>query len=856
MRGGILLVLILTHSWISAQISDDFSDGNFTTNPTWSGTTGDYIVNASEQVQLTAAVAGTSYLSTPHGLSDMDGKEWKLWTRQSFAPSSSNYGRIYLTSSSADLSSNPDGFYLQLGEAGSLDAVRLFKCVSGTHTELLAGPSAQIAASFSIGIRVVRSAGGDWTLSIDGTGGTAYVSAGTVNDAAPLLGTHFGFLNVFTISNASGFYYDDIYVGDEIFDTDPPVLMSATAISATAVDVLFNEALDQVTAETTGNYTLSPALGISSAVLDGTNPALVHLTLAATLSNGQLYDLNTINQEDLSANVSGSQTAQFFYLVAETPEAGDVIINEFMCDPEPPVALPNVEFVEVYNKSNKIFNLTSWKLADASSSGTIQGGWLMPGEYRVLTATANVDSFAVAQAVSSFPSLNNSGDAIVLRSDLGIVIDSINYTDDWYNDPLKEDGGYSIERINPNDPCTDITDWRASISSTGGTPGAVNSVLDLTADTGLPSFVQLIASAPNYLEIEFSEGMDSLSLMNAVFSFQPSLTIQNQYVLSAFPTSSVLQFVEDLQPSQVYTIEMENVADCWLNSTTLLGQFALPDVIEVGDLIINEILSDPVTGGSDYVELYNNSSKLLDMKDLIVANYDDGTIGNQKNIPTHFLLYPDSYVVLTEDSVQLKQQYAAAIPGRYIEMDLPSWNNDSGTVYILNNLTLLDKVSYTDDWHFRLLDNLDGKSLERIDPNGASDSKENWHTAAESIGFGTPGRVNSQFYPVLSNGTFSFTSETVSPDNDGFEDVLQINYEMNDAGYLGTFTIFDDRGRQIATVFKSELLGVTGTFKWDGVREDGTKATIGTYVGVFEAFDISGGLTFTQRNAFVVAGKL
>ena len=211
MRLYLFLVLILTQSALKAQFSDDFSDGDFTANPTWSGTNAVYTINGSQQLQLNNTVAATSYLSTTHNLSDLNDREWHLWTRQSFAPSGSNFGRIYLTSSSADLTTNPDGFYLLLGEAGSNDAIRLFKCSGGTHTELLAGPLGQIAASFAVGIRVVRNASGDWSLGIDASGGTNYISAGSVNDPQNLLGTHFGVYNVYTLSNASGFYYDDIF---------------------------------------------------------------------------------------------------------------------------------------------------------------------------------------------------------------------------------------------------------------------------------------------------------------------------------------------------------------------------------------------------------------------------------------------------------------------------------------------------------------------------------------------------------------------------------------------------------------------------------------------------------------------
>lgn len=856
MRYFLALVCILTHWFLPAQISDNFSDGDFTSNPAWTGTTADYQVNASFQVQLNNSVAATSYLSTPHGLSTLDTKEWRIWTRQSFSPSSSNYGRIFLTAASADLSTLPDGFYLQLGEAGSNDAVQLIRRSGGSDTPLLSGPVGQIASSFSIGIRVVRDNTGTWSLYIDAAGGQNYTLAGTVNDATNLLGTHFGFLDVYTMSNATNFYYDDVYVGDEIVDTAPPVLVSATAMNANLVDVLFDEALDQASAENLANYAVSPSLALASATLDGTNLALVHLVPSTALTNGTTYTLTTNSIADANANVSGSQNTDFSYLVADVPVKGDVLINEFLCDPDPSIGLPPVEYVEIYNASNKIFNVDGWKLRDASSAGTIQSGWLQPGQHLVLCATANVDSFTVATAVTSFPSLNNTGDNIVLRSDLGVLLDSLTYTDDWYMDPSKSSGGYSIERINPGAPCSGAENWAASTSPTGGTPGAVNSIYDLTPDVSLPSIELLLTLPPNYLEVYFSEGMDSTSLANATISTSPALTVQNNYILETFPTMITLQFAENFAPSQVYTLTLDGVADCWQNTAQLVGQFALPETAVSGDLIINEILFNPVTGGYDWVEVYNHSSKLIDLYNWELANFDNDTIDNNKIIPTHYFLAPDEYLVLAEDTTEAKTTYLTHGEGCFIEMDLPTWSNDSGTVYLISAGQVIDRVSYQEDWHFQFLDNVDGKSLERIDPDGPSNDGNNWHTAAETIGFGTPGLKNSQYYPAVSNGDFSFTSETISPDSDGFEDVLQINYALSEAGLVGDFTIYDDRGRKIATVFESELLGTSGTFIWDGTRDDNSKASIGAYMAIFEVFSLEGDVMFTKRKAFTVAGRL
>ncbi len=858
MKHFFTVVFILTQYTLFSQITDDFSDGDFTANPTWSGTDADYTVNASLELQLENTVADTSYLSTTHGLANLDDKEWRFYVRQSFSPSGSNFGRVYLTSSSADLSTDPDGFYLQFGESGSNDAVRLFRVQGGTDVEILAGNAGQIASSFEMGVRVVRDNTGLWELYLDDTGGTSYLLAASATDATNLLGSHFGFFCEYTSSNSDKFFYDDVYIGDEIIDVTPPSIASVTAISATEIDVFFDEAVDQTTAESTSNYSYAPnGSAISAAVLDGVNPALVHLTIAGTLTNGTTYTMTVTNVEDLEGNAMTSQDEDFAYLIAETPVWGDVIINEFVCDPSPVVGMFEVEFVEVYNRSNKIFNVQSWQLGDASSDGTVQDAWLLPGEYLVLTTTTYADSFALASVgVTSFPSLNNSGDHIVLMNDLGVPIDSLVYTDDWYKDDNKDDGGYSIERINPEDPCSDINDWAASNASLGGTPGSQNSIYDTSPDTQAPSIAQTVALAPNFVEVYFSEGMDSTSLSDAIISIDPTLTIQNNYVLEEYPSMLTLQFLENLAASQVYEIELQNVADCWSNSATLNAVFALPATVESGDIVINEILFNPVTGGYDYVELYNNSDKLLDLNMLEMANLDDDTISNNAIIEQNFLLFPGEYVVITEDSTQVQQQYPSAVIGRFVESDLPTYSNDEGTVYLINGNQIIDAVSYLDDWHFQLIDDDDGKSLERIEPDGPSNNKSNWHTAAESIGFGTPGGENSQFYPALTNGEFNYTSETISPDNDGFEDVLQINYEMNAPGYVGTFNVYDDRGRKVATVIDNELLSTKGTLSWQGVTDNGTKASIGPYVGIFEAYDVQGGLIFTGKKVFVVAGNI
>ena len=859
MKHYFLIPFLLFFGSVHSQINEDFTDGDFINNPIWVGTNTDFIVNTLEQLQVNNTLGDTSYLTTPHGLTTLDNKEWRFLVKQSFSPSSSNYGRVFLSADNSNLTLVQNGYYLQFGEALSLDAIRLFKMVNGISTQICAGPDAQIANSFAVSVKVIRSSSGLWSIHTDFTGGSTYTEIASGNDASNLVGTHFGMLCVYTLSNANKFYYDNIYVGNEIVDLSPPVLVSATAISALQIDVLFNEAITSLSAENTNNYDILPFQSAATAAIDLINPALVHIIPLSPLQNGISYTLLASSISDLAGNTAtNNQSAQFQYLVADSVIKGDVIISEFFADPTPVIGLPEIEYVEIYNKSSKFFNLQGWKIGDASSEGTIGAAWLLPGEYKILTATANVPLFTLSSAVgtTSFPSLNNAGDDVVLKNNTGLILDKLSYTDDWYQDEIKRDGGFSLELINPNDPCSDQDNWIASNSSSGGTPGLINSVYDVSIDMEGPEIDLVLALAPNYLEFYFNEGMDSSSLALCTLTFDPSLTVQNKYIQGAYPSMMTIQLNENIMPSQLYNYTINPISDCWLNSIGWNGEFILPELPQKGDVIINEILQNPKNGGQDWVELYNNSNKVINLKDWLFANFDDDTISNFKSISSNYLLKPNDFVVLGEDSSFVKQTYPFSVPGKFLYCELPSYDNDSSTVYIIYNSEVIDQVSYLDTWHFKLLDNTDGVSLERIDPNGLSSSLFNWHSAAESIGFASPGRKNSQYLPALTNGNFNLSSDLISPDNDGYQDVVQLNYQMSEAGMLGKVTIYDDRGRLIRTICSNELLGTEGTLSWDGLTDNFVKSSIGVYVLFFEAFSTNGSLFFAQRKAITVAGLL
>jgi hypothetical protein len=168
----------------------------------------------------------------------------------------------------------------------------------------------------------------------------------------------------------------------------------------------------------------------------------------------------------------------------------------------------------------------------------------------------------------------------------------------------------------------------------------------------------------------------------------------------------------------------------------------------------------------------------------------------------------------------------------------------------------LDLFRYSDDLHFGLVNNPEGYSLERVDPSRQADDATNWQTAAEPAGRATPGFRNSQYAEAPSpTGALTIEPAIFSPDNDGFQDVLTIGYRFDQPGFVGSITIFDIAGRAVRSLVQNQLLGVEGAYGWDGLTDEGSKARMGAYIVVLEAFDLGGDVE-TFRRTVTLAHRL
>lgn len=875
MKGYTVLLLLLCSFYYSgAQLNEDFTDGNFTTNPAWSGDTSKFKISSSSSIpsamrpglQLNGTGADTSSLFTFNTMTSLDNMEWSFWVHLSFNTSHSNNLRVYIACDNTGSTEEINGYYILFGDdtEDQSDNISLWKQTGVSEEKIIEGTVANTGKSGSYRIRVTRNGAGKWSLYSDTLGNRSFRKEGEATDDTYNSSGYFGFYCKYTSTNKTSFYFDDIYDGPVIIDTIPPKPMNTDVLSSNKTDILFSEAVESNSAGDNNNYLLAyPGVSPSVVSQDLNNPALIHLTFPVNFQSGGSNTIYFYNLGDYSENVNVRDSISFFYYKALPNE---VIISEIMPEPSPSVGLPDAEYIELLNRKPFPLSISGWKLRLGSSCRILSSAVIPADGYILLcsdSSATKLSQYGQTLAVSGF-SLVNTGESITLQDRQGSVINTLTYSDKWYQDNARDEGGWSLEIIDPENPCAGMENWRASVSPGGGSPGQINSVNASNPDIESPFVLRAGVCDTMNAMIYFSERMDSVSIAH-ITSYRvdngigQALAVDPQFpdfrcIRIALPVSLLKGLAYHLTISGTLTDCSGNIIEH--NETVML---ALPDTVKPDDIVINEILSNPKDDGVDFVEIFNRSNKVFDLKTMRLANEEEDVISDV--IPFCFqnmLFFPGEYLVLSTNMASVKKQYFTSDPRAFLDMpDFSSFNDDEGTVVITDEgLREIDQLHYSGDMHFPLLKTTDGVSLERIDANRITQDRLNWHSASESAGFATPGYKNSQSLAyIVTDEPVKLSPEIFSPDNDGYNDLLKISYLFGEPGFVANVTIFDDKGRLVRELINNELLGTEGYFIWDGINQSGEKASIGFYIVYFEVFNQNGKVKKVKKTA-VLGGKL
>lgn len=299
------------------------------------------------------------------------------------------------------------------------------------------------------------------------------------------------------------------------------------------------------------------------------------------------------------------------------------------------------------------------------------------------------------------------------------------------------------------------------------------------------------------------------------------------------------------------SIDCENSTPLRINSIVNASEYSK------GALIINEIMYNPLSNQSEWIEFYNPNSLILKL-----TGWEYRDLSNQYNLTdTCFInLNSGEYFILAKDSTLFENFSYLLTPSfnqKIFFNKNMSLSNDGEPIVILDLFgNIIDSVFYHDSWNNPNLSDSKGISLERINSEFGSNERNNWSSSANPKG-GTPGLQNSIFTKNLpSNSTVSINPNPFSPDGDGFEDFAVVKYKLNVAFAQMRIKIFDIKGRMVRELANNEITGSEGTVIFNGFGDDNQRLRIGIYFLLIEAIDDRGGTVSIIKTPLVIAAKL
>ena len=655
-------------------------------------------------------------------------------------------------------------------------------------------------------------------------------------------------------------------------DDDPPVITQGFTVGTNMLRIRYNERVSSDFATVPSNYSITQNIGISD--IQQTNGNEITITLSSAMTDGSVYTVTVQAQSDIFGNLQSSETVTIEFTQYSNALPGDIVINEILYRR---LTGDAPEFVELYNQSDNNFDLSNWSFADASNSTILPSGTqIRSGEYLILTDTEN---FTAAKArttnmvngeavyLPGFPSLNDDDDIVVIKNETGLVIDSLNYKHTWGGDSP----GVSLERKDPLSASNDPNNWSSSISESGNSAGNQSSVFEPDQQPPQVIFAKTIEN--NRISLVFSEFVipdNATMTLNgnplSIYDFDPNNG--NQLIAETANAGS----------GEALILSISGLEDYRGNSSGELS-IEVSQPLTPGSVVINEIMFDPLADSDDnlpdqteYIELYNRSDHAISLEGIFLHDAPDENeevrtihpVNSQyKWIPSngYVLIYAEDqatdfvnsrlaeFFEITESTDEFKLR---------TDRSSLSLASSDDAVYIADSTGItIDSVYYEESWHNPNLFDTDGISLERIDPNGPSNDDTNWSSSTRVNG-GTPAEQNS-IYQIAGakpeDTGLTFTPNPFSPDGDGFDDNLFINYKLDESDYLLRVRIFDRYGRQVKQLADGTPAGFEGSLIWDGLTDDDRRNRVGIYIVLFEAYNSTSGKNKTFKETVVLARK-
>lgn len=529
-----------------------------------------------------------------------------------------------------------------------------------------------------------------------------------------------------------------------------------------------------------------------------------------SLSSGNYRLISKVTFAQDEDTLNNKRIFNFFVF---TPGVGynDVVLNEIMYAP----AAGEPEWVELYNKTSGLVNIKNWRFSDNAATVSITNSdkFIEPESFIVLSRDSSILNYyniPVEIVVFNMPALNNTGDAVVIKDSIGVVIDSVVYFPSW-GGSLE---GRSLERIAIDDESNLQSNWGTSVSINKATPGIINSITPKEFDLMLSMFKPAFPFGIIGEEINFTirvsnigtntSGNFNLKIYNDVNldSIPQSAEQIAEFFGNALETKDSIQFNfnnNDFSIGNNYFIAyVETEPDQDTTNNLAFSKVIGVEVNELrSDLIINEFMYAPTSPEPEWIEIYNRSDKTIDLKNYRIAdNNDTVTVINESTI-----LNPGDYFIIAANNSILNFYN---IPSGIVFSSFPVLNNTGDKIILLDSLNrTIDSLQFTSAWG-----GTGNRSLERIDSELSSTDSLNWKTSA-SKNRATPGYINSV---TVKDFDLELSGIISSPPFPVFGDDVTISIKIKNVGLNNTqfhIQLFEDTNLDsIPDLFLTEILSL------------------------------------------------
>lgn len=578
----------------------------------------------------------------------------------------------------------------------------------------------------------------------------------------------------------------------------------------------------------------------------------VELALANELSIGE-HEMQILNLNEENPRAKDDYRLSFTYEADQPVEPDEesirVVISEIMANPEGVSGLPAVEYVELANISGKNVNLKDWSFYYGEKAYKLPAYVMKPDSYVVLcgkSAFDQLESSLPKLYVPSFPVLANSGKLLYLEDGHSRLHSVADYTDQWYGSGNTK-SGCSLEKKDLHNHLSSALNWTASNALRGGTPGTENSVSAANPDQVGPELVSYEYLHPSVVRLHFNKPMDGSSLSD-IRNYEIGQELSVNSVRINYPVSdrAELTLSDSLSEGACLQLELFNLkcVNGFLPDDENVYDVCRSLPLEEKDILINELLYYPLKDEAEFIELYNNSNRAVDLSELYVATRKtDGSlqyVSRVSDIP--FKLDKQQYVCVSKDMESVRRVYDFSDVSLCSQpAKLPQFSNTGGTVVLLyKSEMIIDEFLYSPGLHAVTSKNQQGVSLERKSALNPTDESGNWTSSCNPKG-ATPGSENS-FKDIGSeagsgNGKFRSDQKYFRPASQGYEQHWHLLYNLQDIPHKITIEIYSVNGVQVRALLRNKEVAGSGEVLWDGKDDNGSVLPIAPYIVYLQYFD-------------------